>query len=150
MKDLATVQKNCNKLIAIAVTAQDVGDEVLMPRVFRDIESLIETKKKIKVQKGKIEEERKKNDEQKEKTNTSKDGHILRSDAEVRIDDVLYDAFILHCYEKTVPEVFPENIKCDWFIPIKNKAGIYLENWGMDTPEYNETRKKKEDSPDFK
>ena len=145
MKDLATVQKNCNKLIAIAITAQDVGDEVLLPRVFRDIESLIESKKKIKVQKGKIEEERKENDEQKEKTKTAEDGHILRSDAEVTIDDFLYNAFILHCYEKPVIEVLPENIKCDWYIPIKNDEGIYIEYWGMDTPEYNERRKRKEE-----
>ena len=145
MKDLATVRKNCNKLIAIAATANEVGDESLTQRVFRDIHDIIENKKKIPAPSPKIEVERKESDEQKEKIRTSQDGHILKSDAEVVIDDILYNNYILHCYEKTIDEITEKRKKCDWFIPIKNKEGIYIEYWGMNRSDYEEDRKEKED-----
>ncbi len=145
MKDLPVVKRNCNKLIAIAEVAEYLGDESLTQRVYRDIPVIIENKKKIPAPSPKIEIERKENDEKKEKTRTSQDGHILKSDAEVAIDDVLYNNYILHCYEKDIDEITEKRKKCDWFIPIQNNAGIYIEYWGMTTPEYEESRKEKEE-----
>ena len=37
-----------------------------------------------------------------------------------------------------------KNKICDWFIPIVNGKGIYIEYWGMTTPEYQKERKEKE------
>ncbi|MBE5732716.1 MAG: hypothetical protein E7353_06745 [Clostridiales bacterium] len=64
---------------------------------------------------------------------------------EVKIDDILYNAFILHCYGKSIDEIVEKRKKCDWFIPIANGKGIYIEYWGMKTQKYLEERKEKEE-----
>ena len=35
--------------------------------------------------------------------------------------------------------------KCDWFIPIVNGEGVYIEYWGMKTKKYLEERAEKEE-----
>ena len=64
---------------------------------------------------------------------------------EVRIDDVLYTSFIFHAYGKSIPEIMEKRKKCDWFIPIVNGKGIYIEYWGMKTAKYLAERKEKEE-----
>ena len=75
----------------------------------------------------------------------AQDGHNCASDMEVRIDDILYTSYILHCYGKSIDEITEKRRYCDWFIPISNGKGIYIEYWGMDAPDYLETRKEKEE-----
>lgn len=137
-------KKQCNRLIAIAMVAQNVNDDSsLMDRVYKDVETLIT--KKQPIEENKIyAEERKEKDERKSKINVSIDGHNVESDMEVRIDDTLYKAFILHSYNKSIDEIIEKRKKCDWFIPISNGEGIYIEYWGMDTTEYLQERKEKE------
>lgn len=144
MKDLPVVKRNCNKLVAIAEIAAQIGDESLVQRVYKDVPAIIENKKKIPPQTPIIEKERKDNDEKKERLKVAQDGHRVLSDGEVTIDDVLYKNCILHCYGKNIDEILEKNKICDWFIPIVNGKGIYIEYWGMTTPEYLKERQEKE------
>lgn len=144
IKTLEETKKQCNRLIAIAMLANEIHDDSsLVDRVYKDVETLLKSKK-APAANDKYEEERKENDEQKSKVNTAQDGHTVDSDMEVRIDDVLYNACILHCYGKNVDEILEKNKKCDWFIPIVNGEGIYIEYWGMKTKKYLEDRTEKE------
>lgn len=145
IKTLEEAQKQCNRLIAIAMLSNDLYDDAsLMDRVYKDVETLLKGKQSP-VANSTHEEERKDNDEKKSKVNTAQDGHTVDSDMEVRIDDVLYNACILHCYGKSVDEITEKRKKCDWFIPIINGEGIYIEYWGMKTPKYLEERAEKEE-----
>ena len=59
---------------------------------------------------------------------------------EVIVDNALYNLFLLHVYEPNVPEITESRRKADWFIPICNGEGIYIEYWGMDTKSYLKTK----------
>ena len=144
IKTLEEAKKQCNRLIAIAMLARELhSDGSLMDRVYRDVESLLKGKL-VPETNSAFEEERKENDETKSKVNTAQDGHVVDSDMEVRIDDILYNACILHCYGKSIDEIAEKRKKCDWFIPIRNGQGIYIEYWGMRTQKYLEERAEKE------
>lgn len=145
IKTLVEAQKQCNKLIAIAMLANDIYDDTsLIDRAYKDVEMLLKNKE-APADNSAIEEKRKEDDESKGKVNTAQDGHVVDSDMEVRIDDILYNACILHCYGKNIDEITEERKKCDWFIPIVNNEGIYIEYWGMKTPKYLKERAEKEE-----
>ena len=60
-------------------------------------------------------------------THRAKDGHMVRSKAEMLIDDWLYEAGVVHIYERKLP--VEENAYCDFYIP----AGkVYIEYWGLE------------------
>lgn len=67
------------------------------------------------------------------------DGHLVRSKAEMLIDNWLYMAEIVHAYERRLP--IEEEVYCDFYVP----AGkVYIEYWGLENdPAYNERRKTK-------
>ncbi len=143
---LEETKKQCNRLIAIAMIEQFINDDnSLMDRVYKDVQSLIAKKQTDQVDNNKFTEERQEKDESKSRINTAQDGHNVDSDMEVHIDDILYNAYILHCYGKSVEEITEKRKKCDWFIPICNDKGIYIEYWGMNTPEYLKDRQEKEE-----
>lgn len=145
IKSLDEAQKQCNKLIAIAMVAELYNNDTsLIDKVYKDIEALIKGKQSLKSN-DKFEEERKENDENKSKVNTAQDGHNVDSDMEVRIDDILFNACILHSYGKSIEEIIEKRKKCDWYIPITNDQGIYIEYWGMKTKKYLEDRKEREE-----
>jgi hypothetical protein len=67
----------------------------------------------------------------------TKDGHMVRSRAEVIIDNALYDYKLAHAYERKLP--IEEELYSDFFIPTEN---VYIEFWGMeDDPKYAERKK---------
>lgn len=69
----------------------------------------------------------------------TKDGHMVRSRAEVIIDNALYDYRLAHAYERKLP--IEEELYSDFFIPSEN---VYIEFWGMeDDPKYAERKKTK-------
>lgn len=69
----------------------------------------------------------------------TKDGHMVRSRAEVIIDNALYDYKLAHAYERKLP--IEEDLYSDFFIPSEN---VYIEFWGMeDDPKYAERKKAK-------
>ena len=69
----------------------------------------------------------------------TKDGHMVRSRAEVIIDNALYDYKLAHAYERKLP--IEEELYSDFFIPTEN---VYIEFWGMENdPKYAERKKVK-------
>ena len=75
----------------------------------------------------------------------TKDGHYVRSKAELTIDDSLYLWGIAHAYEKKLPNT-EENVYSDFHIPSgkgRPKA-VYIEYWGMENDEkYNQRKNRK-------
>ncbi len=55
------------------------------------------------------------------------DGHMVRSRAEAMIDNWLYQACVVHAYERRLP--IEEEAYCDFFIPMGRR--VYIEYWGM-------------------
>jgi hypothetical protein len=55
------------------------------------------------------------------------DGHVVRSKAEVLIDNWLYMNEKAHAYEKKVP--ISEDLYCDFYLP---EGKVYLEYWGLE------------------
>jgi very-short-patch-repair endonuclease len=69
----------------------------------------------------------------------SADGHMVRSKAEMLIDNWLYMAEIVHAYERKLP--IEEDVYCDFYIPI---GKVYIEYWGYEhDPKYLARKKKK-------
>lgn len=75
----------------------------------------------------------------------TKDGHYVRSKAELTIDDSLYLWGIAHAYEKKLPNT-TENVYSDFHIPSGNgrPKAVYIEYWGVENDEkYNQRKNKK-------
>lgn len=75
----------------------------------------------------------------------TKDGHYVRSKAELTIDDSLYLWGIAHAYEKKLPNT-TEDVYSDFHIPSGNgrPKAVYIEYWGMENDEkYNQRKNKK-------
>jgi hypothetical protein len=74
-----------------------------------------------------------------EANHRTKDGHYVRSRAEVIIDDTLYDYGLVHAYEKKVP--IEEELYTDFYLP---NGKVYIEFWGLENdPKYLEREKVK-------
>jgi hypothetical protein len=75
----------------------------------------------------------------------TKDGHLVRSRAEVIIDNALYDYGLAHAYERKLP--IEEDVYSDFYIPSKNGGkAVYIEYWGLENdPDYTERKKKKQE-----
>jgi hypothetical protein len=73
----------------------------------------------------------------------AKDGHLVRSRAELIIDNLLYDYRLLHAYEREL--TVAETILSDFYIPpSEGKKAVYIEFWGIkDDPKYLERKKHK-------
>ena len=67
----------------------------------------------------------------------TKDGHMVRSRAEVIIDNALYDYKLAHAYERKVP--IEEDLYSDFFIPTEN---VYIEFWGLENDTKYAARKR--------
>lgn len=71
----------------------------------------------------------------------TKDGHLVRSRAEVIIDNALYDYNLAHAYERKLP--IEEDLLSDFYIPSEQ---VYIEYWGLeDDPKYLERKKVKKE-----
>ena len=69
----------------------------------------------------------------------TKDGHFVRSRAEVIIDNALYDYKLVHAYERKLP--IEEDLYSDFFLPSEN---VYIEYWGLENDaKYIERKKEK-------
>ncbi len=64
------------------------------------------------------------------------DGHMVRSKAEMLIDNWLYMAEIVHAYERKLP--IEEEVYCDFYIPT---GKIYIEFWGLENDHKYTARK---------
>ncbi|SDK43212.1 hypothetical protein SAMN05421823_102719 [Catalinimonas alkaloidigena] len=71
----------------------------------------------------------------------AKDGHLVRSRAEVIIDNALYDYGIVHAYERRLP--LEEDVYSDFYVPNQvNKNPFYIEYWGLENDAKYQERKK--------
>ena len=69
------------------------------------------------------------------------DGHMVRSKAEMLIDNWLYMAEIVHAYERKLP--IEEDVYCDFYIPT---GKVYIEYWGYENePKYLARKKQKKE-----
>ncbi|KEQ12985.1 glycerol kinase [Endozoicomonas montiporae] len=64
------------------------------------------------------------------------DGHMVKSKAEMLIDNWLYMAEIVHAYERKLP--IEEDVYCDFYIPT---GKVYIEYWGYENDEKYQKRK---------
>ena len=65
----------------------------------------------------------------------TQDGHMVRSRAEVLIDNWLYMQGLVHAYERRLP--IEAECYCDFYLP--GGKGVYIEFWGRtDDPKYRE------------
>lgn len=70
------------------------------------------------------------------------DGHYVRSRGELLIDNYLFNAFVVHSYERKLP--VEENLCPDFYIPIPGGGNVCIEYWGMENdPKYNRDKEKK-------
>ncbi len=70
--------------------------------------------------------------------NRAKDGHMVRSKAEIIIDNWIYEAKIVHAYERKLP--VEEVVYCDFWIPT---GKVYIEYWGLEDQKYLARKKEK-------
>ncbi|SDX19658.1 hypothetical protein SAMN05444410_110117 [Hydrobacter penzbergensis] len=114
-------------------------------RVFSDSTSIVEQPKIIHTQKDdqqssepSIKSEPGNFREKFPATFRTKDGHMVRSRAEVIIDNALYDYKLAHAYERKLP--IEEDLYSDFFIPTET---VYIEYWGMENdPKYLNRKKR--------
>lgn len=147
MKDFEIIQSNCNKLLALAISNEIYhNNQSLSDRVIKDITDIIKIKKPKPEEKVIITETIIRNDSRKEEVFRTTDGHYVKSNPEMIIDDILYNCRIVHCYEKKVPiKTSDKALSADWFIPITDlRHGIYIEYWGMNTKDYLENKARKQ------
>lgn len=67
----------------------------------------------------------------------AQDGHMVRSRAEVLIDNWLYMQGIVHAYERRLP--IEEECYCDFYLP--GGKGVYIEFWGLESASRYRERK---------
>ena len=67
----------------------------------------------------------------------SVDGHMVRSKAEMLIDNWLYMAGVVHAYERKLP--IEEPVYCDFYIP---EGKVFIEYWGSEKDTRYLTRKR--------
>lgn len=70
----------------------------------------------------------------------TRDGHLVRSRAEIIVDDYLFENRIWHVYEKRLP-VVEDDLYCDFYLP---EHDVYIEIWGLRDQEYVARRERKE------
>jgi Mn-dependent DtxR family transcriptional regulator len=108
-----------------------------------DSDALVET---VAQMKGKASEKKQTQEESEddfrgkfEAKHRTTDGHMVRSKAEMLIDNWLYMAEIVHAYERKLP--IEENVYSDFYIPT---GKVYIEYWGFENnPRYLDRKKKK-------
>ncbi|MGU9950904.1 MAG: hypothetical protein ACNYPH_01060 [Gammaproteobacteria bacterium WSBS_2016_MAG_OTU1] len=67
------------------------------------------------------------------------DGHMVRSKAEMLVDNFLYTSGIVHAYERKLP--VEEDVYCDFYLP---EGKVYIEYWGLENePKYLNRKKQK-------
>lgn len=140
------------KLTMIAITnllCQRYDDDSLIERLHKDIAKIDENfKSKSNFIPTKIFDigttNQIKEENNKEKIKKAQDGHFVKSEFEIKVDDILYNNNIVHAYNIKVDEITERTVMCDWFIPILTDKGIYIELWGVKGDEkYNKNKREK-------
>ncbi len=132
------------KLYTLAdLTKRLFNRDSLLNKVFDDIKEIKESKAKVP-QKEISDKERVEKNINTAGVNRTKDGHFVKSEYEVTVDDILFDLSEVHVYEKIVAKITERTVVCDWYIPIYRNNGIYIELWGIDKDyKYNLNKEEK-------
>lgn len=131
--DNDTLENQLAKMYAIADIARKLyGYEALYSKVIDDIRDIKEKKAK-KQPEALTEDETEKRNQNIPGVHRTKDGHFVKSEYEIKIDDILYDLDIVHAYEYLVTPITERTVVCDWYIPVLRRSGIYIELWGIDS-----------------
>ena len=146
--NINTLHNQLTKLFTIADLQKRLFNRNdLFNRIFDDISDIREKKKEKEEKEDaqKITEEEKiQKDINTAGVNRAKDGHFVKSEYEVTVDDILFDLFETHVYEKVVAPITERTVVCDWYIPVYRQYGIYIELWGIDKDyEYNLNKEEK-------
>lgn len=130
--DEDVLKSHLTKLYAIATLSKKLYEkEDLYNKVINDIKDIKD--KKQKSQNIKISESEKLEREINiAGVNRTEDGHFVKSELEVKIDDILYSLRLCHVYEKKVSKILERTVICDWYIPVINNYGVYIELWGIE------------------
>ena len=147
IQNFAYVKENCKKLVTLANLTYDIHrSTALNERVIDDIKDIIEKKKPKNNNKQNITKQSEETDSRKGSLLPTLDNHLVKSQGERIIDNILYNNRICHCYEKQVTDITynERTVLSDFFIPvISNSKGIYIEFWGKKTTEYNLNKEEK-------
>ncbi|CAN5754515.1 hypothetical protein BH24DEI2_BH24DEI2_04650 [soil metagenome] len=74
-------------------------------------------------------------------THRATDGHLVRSRAEMLVDNWLYMSGLVHAYARQLP--VEEELYCDFYVP---EGKVYIEYWGLeDDPRYAARKATKKD-----
>lgn len=141
--DKNNLHRNLKMMVALAnIIYSSYNDTSLISRVNDDIKDIASSRLKKEMKATPFTEM---SDLQKSSIMRTLDGHIVKSEGERIVDDILYNNFIVHCYEKDVTQLSTNNrnIKCDWFIPVFGNKGIYVEYWGMLNKDYIKNKDEK-------
>ncbi len=140
------------KLNMIAITNllnNNYNDNSLIERLHKDIAKIDENfstknnKKITEIIEIKIDDTITPNND-KQKIKKTQDGHLVKSEFEIKVDDILYNNNIVHAYNIKVDEITERTVMCDWFIPVLTDKGIFIELWGVKGDEkYNKNKKEK-------
>lgn len=144
INDNKTCQNYLTKLYAIATLSKKLYErEDLYNKVIDDIKDIKEKKQKKPI--AEISENEKLEREINiAGVNRTEDGHFVKSELEVKIDDILYNLRLCHVYEKKVSKILERTIICDWYIPVIGTHGVYIELWGINNdPKYNTNKEEK-------
>lgn len=142
--DKKNIIRNCKMMVALSnVTYDSYDDSSLITRLNDDIvEIMVAANKKKDIKPNSFTEQ---SDSQKSSIIRTLDGHIVKSQGESIIDDILYNSMIVHCYERDVIEIASSErtVKSDWFLPVFGNHGVYVEYWGMTTGAYQKNKVEK-------
>ena len=114
------------KLNMIAITNllnNNYNDNSLIERLHKDIAKIDENfstknnKKITEIIEIKIDDTITPNND-KQKIKKTQDGHLVKSEFEIKVDDILYNNNIVHAYNIKVDEITERTVMCDWFIPV--------------------------------
>lgn len=141
------IKPNTIKLIAIAKACSRYAyDEELLNIVEKDVDEIIKKKKgKDIIEQSNEREVIEFNVKKNQGEIRGNDGHFLDSDKEKEIDNLLFQLAIPHAIHYQVAEITERAVIADWYIPVLNNKGIYVEYFGMDNNDYIKNRKEKEE-----
>lgn len=142
------IKPNLIKLIAIAQACKVYrNNSSLIDRVELDIKEILKSKENEITKEFQTKQEESKIIELNTKNNRGnirgKDGHFLDSNKEQTIDDILFDLRLPHAIHTNVPKITERGVTADWYIPVIDRSGIYIEYFGMNKTDYNKNKEEK-------
>ena len=141
-KQVGGLQKEHQSGGTYVIWPEDIFNDSVFLRSVKPIDEIVVDESEQKIEANKFPE--KLTNKYPDSLLKTKDGHLVRSRAELIIDNMLYDYGLTHAYERELP--IEEKVLCDFYIPSKNGGkAVYIEFWGIsDNDKYLERKKIKQ------